>query len=118
MKIVAIIALIVFCLWLLGSSNESHSNISDYVPSGRYDEYYEDVPDPTYEITSDNWECTGDCSGHEAGYAWAEENGISDPYDCDGNSNSFIEGCQAYANESNRDTEDYQNDTQYDNIQY
>jgi hypothetical protein len=43
--------------------------------------------------------CTADCSGHEAGYEWAEENGIDDPDDCDGNSDSFIEGCQAYAEE-------------------
>ena len=50
-------------------------------------------------VTSDNWECTGDCSGHEAGYSWAEEKGITDPSDCGGKSESFIEGCEAYANE-------------------
>jgi hypothetical protein len=44
--------------------------------------------------------CTVDCSGHEAGYQWAEENGITDPDDCSGNSTSFIEGCQAYAEEN------------------
>jgi len=43
--------------------------------------------------------CTEDCSGHEAGYEWAEEQGITDPDDCGGNSDSFIEGCQAYAEE-------------------
>jgi hypothetical protein len=43
--------------------------------------------------------CTSDCSGHEAGYAWAEENEIVDPDDCGGKSVSFIEGCQAYAEE-------------------
>lgn len=43
--------------------------------------------------------CIGDCSGHEAGYQWAEENGITDPDNCGGNSNSFIEGCQSYAEE-------------------
>ena len=43
--------------------------------------------------------CTQDCSGHEAGYAWAEEKGITDPENCGGNSWSFIEGCQAYAEE-------------------
>ena len=42
------------------------------------------------------YECTEDCSGHEAGYEWAENNDISDVDDCGGNSNSFIEGCQAY----------------------
>lgn len=43
--------------------------------------------------------CTDDCSGHEAGYQWAEENGIDDPDDCSGNSNSFVEGCKAFAEE-------------------
>ena len=51
-------------------------------------------------ITSDTWECTSDCSGHEAGYDWAAENGITDPSDCGGKSESFIEGCEAYANEN------------------
>lgn len=52
-------------------------------------------------ITSDNWTCSDDCSGHEAGYDWANEKGITDPSDCGGNSDSFIEGCEAYANEYN-----------------
>lgn len=47
-------------------------------------------------LTFEGYECTEDCSGHEAGYAWAEENGITDPDDCGGNSQSFIEGCMAY----------------------
>jgi hypothetical protein len=46
------------------------------------------------------YDCTEDCSGHEAGYAWAEDNGVSDEYDCDGNSNSFNEGCMAYVQEN------------------
>lgn len=40
--------------------------------------------------------CTDDCSGHEAGYQWAEEKDIDDPDDCSGNSNSFVEGCKAF----------------------
>ena len=40
--------------------------------------------------------CTEDCSGHEAGYEWAEDYDIFDERDCDGNSNSFIEGCLQY----------------------
>jgi hypothetical protein len=43
--------------------------------------------------------CTDDCSGHEAGYAWAENNDVTDAGDCGGNSNSFYEGCVAYAEE-------------------
>lgn len=46
------------------------------------------------------YECTEDCSGHEAGYSWAEENDISDESDCGGNSNSFIEGCISYVEEN------------------
>lgn len=50
--------------------------------------------------------CTQDCSGHEAGYEWAEDNEITDPDDCGGNSNSFMEGCEAYAEEM-EDEEDW-----------
>jgi len=52
--------------------------------------------------------CTEDCSGHEAGYQWAEQSGIYDPDDCSGNSASFVEGCQLWAEEQADDEgEDY-----------
>lgn len=44
--------------------------------------------------------CTKDCSGHEAGYSWAEEHDIHDPDKCGGKSQSFIEGCRAWAEEN------------------
>lgn len=44
--------------------------------------------------------CTEDCSGHEAGYEWAGENGIESVDDCGGNSESFIEGCMSYVEEN------------------
>jgi len=50
-----------------------------------------------------DYPCTVDCSGHEAGYEWAEKKGIEDPDDCGGNSNSFIEGCRAWAEEQAED---------------
>lgn len=43
------------------------------------------------------YECTDDCSGHEAGYQWAKKNNITNPKRCGGKSQSFIEGCKAYA---------------------
>lgn len=49
-------------------------------------------------------QCTIDCSGHEAGYAWAEENGIEDESECGGNSMSFIEGCEDYARDQREGT--------------
>lgn len=46
------------------------------------------------------YSCTQDCSGHEAGYDWANRKGITDPDDCGGKSESFIVGCRAYAEEN------------------
>lgn len=42
-------------------------------------------------------QCTIDCSGHVAGYIWAEKNSIDDEDDCGGRSLSFVEGCKKYA---------------------
>lgn len=67
--------------------------------SGHYNDEFGYDEEYGTGITRDNWSCTNDCSGHEAGYEWAEESGIDDPYNCGGNSQSFIEGCEAYANE-------------------
>lgn len=54
---------------------------------------------PYARSTFRGYDCVDDCSGHEAGYEWAEDKGIDDPDDCGGNSQSFIEGCKAYAEE-------------------
>jgi hypothetical protein len=53
-----------------------------------------------YVVSRGTADCTIDCSGHEAGYAWAEEKGIDDAADCGGNSQSFIEGCEAYVEDN------------------
>ena len=45
------------------------------------------------EVDAATNNCVGDCSGHQAGYEWAQENSISSERDCDGNSDSFNEGC-------------------------
>lgn len=42
------------------------------------------------------YKCTNDCSGHYAGYEWAEDNNINSEDDCFGNSQSFIEGCKVF----------------------
>lgn len=54
----------------------------------------------TYAATYGSAGCTSDCSGHDAGYEWAENNSITDPDDCGGSSQSFIEGCEAHAEEA------------------
>lgn len=60
--------------------------------------------------TFKGYSCTVDCSGHQAGYDWAEENGITDESDCDGNSNSFNEGCQTWVEEQGEGESDNQED--------
>ena len=51
-------------------------------------------------LTFGDYECTQDCSWHEAGYEWAEDNGIDNEDDCGWNSNSFIEWCLHYVDEN------------------
>jgi hypothetical protein len=41
--------------------------------------------------------CGGDCTSHQAGYAWGSTHKISNPLDCRGTSETFVEGCRAYA---------------------
>jgi hypothetical protein len=41
--------------------------------------------------------CGGDCSIHQSGYRWAADHAIANPAQCQGISESFIEGCRAFA---------------------
>ncbi len=50
--------------------------------------------------TFGGYECLVDCSGHEAGYEWAMENDIAYEADCEGKSQSFVEGCYFYVEEN------------------
>jgi hypothetical protein len=51
------------------------------------------------DVSFRGYACTHDCSGHAAGYRWAQKKLIDDEDDCQGNSQSFIEGCLAYVEE-------------------
>lgn len=61
-----------------------------------------EVRTPTNNISKSfkGFPCTSDCSGHQAGYEWAEKNNIKNISDCGGNSDSFITGCQVWAQEA------------------
>lgn len=50
------------------------------------------------------YECTDDCSGHSAGYRWAEAHNITNESNCplNGNATSFYEGCLAYVEDPDR----------------
>lgn len=84
-------------------SDEAYNEDGYLVDGGSYDGTAAEDHDSDVDssgLTFHDYECTEDCSGHEAGYAWAEENEITDPDNCGGNSQSFIEGCIAYAEEN------------------
>ena len=54
------------------------------------------------------YDCTDDCSGHKAGYEWAESKNISDEIQCEAilrrspNATSFYEGCLVYVEDPYR----------------
>lgn len=80
--------------------SDSSSQVREYNSSSSSSEEYSSGSSEEETLYYNGYECTDDCSGHEAGYNWAEENDIDDEYDCDGNSNSFNEGCISYVEEN------------------
>jgi hypothetical protein len=61
------------------------------------DDVAADLASSSYENEGAPYGCTQDCSGHEAGWAWAADNGVTDSSECGGRSQSFSEGCIAFA---------------------
>ena len=62
-------------------------------------------PPSASKPASDEPPCLTDCFDQETGYNWAEQMRVDDPVDCDNDSASFVEGCQAYA-EAHKQQED------------
>jgi hypothetical protein len=44
-------------------------------------------------LTYDMYPCVDVCDGHRRGFEWAEANSVREFRDCEGDSQSFIEGC-------------------------
>ena len=63
------------------------------------------------------YECTDDCSGHAAGYRWAEVQNISGASGCPsrGGSLSFYEGCLAYVEDPSRGADEDDDGADIDN---
>ena len=87
---------VILCLVGCGPSRQERI---DAAKDRAMDQARDDMSGQTYEQTEGSGDCTVDCSGHDAGFAWAKENEIEDPDQCGGNSDSFIEGCRAYGEE-------------------
>jgi hypothetical protein len=58
--------------------------------------------------------CLGDCSGHQAGYDWAEQHDVEDEASCSTPSASFHQGCESYVEESAASVSDEENDEEED----
>ncbi|HEV7702195.1 MAG TPA: hypothetical protein VGO63_02000 [Candidatus Paceibacterota bacterium] len=76
--------------------NDGLSNLCGSYYCSENEPSYTPIINPTATKTFYGYDCKGDCSGHEAGYKWAENKNITDEDECGGNSNSFKEGCKAY----------------------
>jgi len=63
------------------------------------------------------YECSNDCSGHAAGYRWAEAHGITAESDCPlrGGAISFYEGCLVYVDDPDRGAEEDDDGDDIDN---
>jgi len=90
--------------WLISSSSRSTPSM------GRASREAESQPAEPAPLQFHGYDCTNDCSGHEAGYQWAEEHEIADQDECGGNSESFIEGCKAYVEEQSSHDNDENDD--------
>lgn len=80
-----------------GSSSNTESS-----PSQSYSSQVNDSSesDSSYVDAKGIDDCTSDCSGHQAGYEWGEENDICDTDYDNGNSESFNQGVRAWAEEN------------------
>lgn len=110
--LLAIIGLVVV-MFYFGNEQSENGGVQNSTPQSPSQSRGSDVKPREFA----GYACTGDCSGHEAGYKWAEEHDITDGDDCDtagkrSNSPSFAEGCHAYVDgESDReDAEDPNNE--------
>lgn len=110
---VPIILLIIFFVFLFKWTNHQ-SQLKDQETKARQQQLINSTnttrTPPTYNApnsSSGNYEsnhgtedCTSNCSGHDAGYDYADENNICDTEYSDGNSDSFNEGVIAWAEDN------------------
>lgn len=105
---------VILIIWFVWANSSKHEDVSENYPTSSVEAAEEVYAAPAEDLTEDQLDemqqaevdavtsnCIGDCSGHKAGYEWAEENGISSESDCNGNSDSFNEGCTNFVNGGN-----------------
>lgn len=104
--IIVIIILAIFLLFTMTSNENNSSSQSEQrsttIEEGTYESQSLEEDESNDSLNFGGYDCTDDCSGHEAGYEWAEEHDITqdDVDNYSGNSDSFREGMQSYIDEN------------------
>lgn len=95
-----------------GSAGSGYRYADEAPPEVEFDEdaardrAVDDLSYESYSSIGEPYGCTDDCSGHEAGFEWAKANDVTDG-SCYGDSASFNEGCQAYADAIEEKVDEY-----------
>lgn len=117
-QLVSIFAISMFLTGCGGSSSTDGDSVYGSQSSSIGEEFDEDAANDraigelsyeTYSTIGAPYGCADDCSGHDAGFEWAKNNGITDG-SCYGDSQSFIEGCQAYGEAIEEKVEEYRDE--------
>jgi hypothetical protein len=95
--------------------SRSSSVEEDFDEDAANDRAADELSYETYSTIGSPYGCLDDCSGHDAGFEWARNNGITDG-SCYGDSQSFVEGCQAYSEAIQEKVEEYRDEFQSGNF--
>lgn len=101
-KIVSNYCWLSIALVISGCSGTYSGGVSEGYPSRDSVDIEEFEPENPYSSSEE---------GHNAGFEWAEENDVES---CDGNSESFIEGCEEYLSQKEGAEEVEEYDESYD----
>jgi hypothetical protein len=86
------------CAVALSLAACSRDEPTDEAMDQAYENADEQLSDANYEDVAGTSQCTEDCSGHDAGFEWARDHEVTDSSECGGDSQSFVDGCEEFAN--------------------
>jgi hypothetical protein len=105
--------LLAVALALPSCGSDSYADAEVVDEDVAYEAAAESLEDQTFEDVGGTGECTEDCGGHNAGFEWAREHDVTDASECGGNSRSFEEGCEAYAEALEEQASEYESGEEY-----
>jgi hypothetical protein len=94
-----------------GYRSSDNEEVSEFDEDTARDDAASDLTGTTFQDVGDTSRCTDDCGGHDAGWQWAQDNGVTDSSECTG-SGSFEDGCQAYVEELDSRVEEARDETE------